>query len=337
MNAMPTEPDNSIGSAAGGVPVGPDHGGPGASRRARSTYSSREWLVLFTALAVAVLGTGAAALTPGRADASGDPIVAATTPGPARACAATGAVEPTGAASVSASSSIVASAAVANVTPPAETKRPAKAAAKRAPAKAPAPSPSLVTVGTVVDFGGYEGAPLRWRVLHADAEAVLLLSEYVVSAGAFRSEWEVANANRYGESEVRSWLQEDFLAAAFTSAQVDALLPQAGGAAAGDTVFLLSAAEVGRYLPSAARRKASPRAPAGADRVGFSGQPLSLSGAYAAWWLADAASDGFAARAVLADGRLGDRQVYYADLGVRPAIRVRRDRIAFALEIAGGE
>jgi hypothetical protein len=190
---------------------------------------------------------------------------------------------------------------------------------------------SILSVGTYVYYGTYAGVPLRWRVLDADDGALLLLSQYVVSAGAFQSDWEGKNASLYSASEVHAWLKGTFTPEAFDTTETAALLPQVGGAASGDRVFLLNAAQAKQYLPTAADRKAAPCAAAGSGQVGFSGEGLSLTGPYASWWLADAASDEYTAQEITAAGKFGNQQVYYSDLGVRPAIRVERDKIAFTL------
>jgi hypothetical protein len=199
-----------------------------------------------------------------------------------------------------------------------------------------APPTPLITVGGFVTYGEYDGAPLRWRVVDADATGFVLLSEYVVSAGAFQSDWEGRDASRYSASEVRTWLRDSFAAQAFTTKQNAALLPHIGGAAGGERVFLLSAAEVKRYFPKATARKAAPHSSAGNGAVGFSGEPLALQGAYASWWLADPASDDFSAQVVQANGNLGSQLVYSGGVGVRPAIRIDRAKTDFTFAVGGG-
>jgi len=328
MTTATKDPVRETGAGAAGA-LGT--AGAAARRSGVSRFSTREWLVLLAALAVAVIGTAAAALNPDlSAAASPTAVKEATATATVRACPATQSVEAAGLASRSATA--------ATATPSAATTRTiTKTVVRTVRTKAAASLPALVTVGTSVNFGTYGDAPLQWRVLYADDDELVLLSRYVLSAGAFQSDWEGTDASRYGASEVRAWLLGDFAAAAFTVQQSAALLPHTGGPAGTDRVFLLNAAEVERYLPKATARTAAPHVAAGADHIGFTGEALSVDGAYASWWLADAASDDFAARLVEPGGKFGSELVYYADIGVRPAIRVDRVRIDYTLDALGGD
>lgn len=317
-------------------------------------FSHKERIVLIAAILVVVGGIGAAALGTNRSTASAAPGATPVASAAAPACAATASAEATApgvqpAAATSTSATGVAavvvntaSAAGTTVKRSAQTATTKKAttSTKKASSSARTPAvpaaPSLVSVGTLVTFGKYGGAPLRWRVLDVDASGVLLVSEYILSAGAFQSDWEGRDASSYGASEVRTWLRGEFATKAFDTTQTASLLPHSGGAAGSDRVFLLSASEVQRYLPKIASRRAAPGSGAGAGRPGFSGQALSLSGPYAGWWLADPGSDGFSAQVVGVDGKLSNQLVYYGDIGVRPAIRFNRDRLNFSLDAPGG-
>jgi hypothetical protein len=194
---------------------------------------------------------------------------------------------------------------------------------------------SLLSVGAVINFGNYDGEPIQWRVLHADDDSVLLLSKYVLSAGAFQSDWEGKNASLYSGSEVRTWLKGTFMTSAFDTTQTAALLTHIGNPAGTDRVFLLSEAELKTYFPKRKSRRVAPAASAAKDQIGFSGEALTTKGAYTSWWLADAANDDFTAKIVKPDGKLGSQLVYYGDVGVRPAIRLDRDKIGFTLDAAG--
>ena len=71
-----------------------------------------------------------------------------------------------------------------------------------------------------VYFGSYEqdgdtenGAePIEWLVLQADGDWVTLISRYVLDASVYDTE----DSYVYGDGELRRWLNEDFLPAAFT-------------------------------------------------------------------------------------------------------------------------
>jgi len=348
MTARPARPSNRTRID---IPTGSVARDSGASRSRRSRLSNGEWLVLVSAVAVVIGVTTTAVLSPESSAASAAPAVT-TAPGASVVCPTPAAVEATALASAPATSTSTAAtasattaAAAAGGVSAATTKRAITSTPAKKKPKTPAASstnatstpaaPWLVSVGTVVSFGSYQDAPVRWRVLDATEDELLLLSEHILIAGAFQSDWEGSLASRYSSSEVRTWLQEEFSQRAFSAEEGTALLPHSGGVTAGDRVFLLSASELTRYLPKLAARKASPRA--GADQVGFGGEALTLSGTYASWWLADAAGEDFSAQVVEADGTLGSQPVYYADLGVRPAIRVDRTKVAFALDTQEGD
>jgi len=345
MNAMAAAPNDPMSGASDETQLASADAEQPARRGGLSRFSNKERLVLLAATAVVIVGIAAAALNPDRstASASASPSPSAVTsasssPGTASAEASVPPTASTSAASVGATGSTSATLTAATV-PHASTNGTTKATKKlvaktTSTTKAPAPAP-VFSVGAKVNFGSYAGAPLQWRVLDADGTGLLLLSEYVVSAGAFQSDWEGRNASLYSTSGVRGWLQADFAAAAFDTTQSAALVPHVGGAVGSDRVFLLSAAEVKRYLPKAADRRAAPCAAAGAGKIGISYEALALSGPYASWWLADPASDAFSAQVVKADGTLSSRLVYHADLGVRPAIRVDRGKIGLTLDAGG--
>ena len=325
-----------------------------ARRGALAWFSNREWALLLVALAVAIGGTAAAALSPDHSAASGTvnktptaSLVASGSAAPAGTATPAGgvpgaAVSTTATSTATTTSPSVTGTVAANTTTASSnsetvaTKTTAKKKKTAAKKKTTVPAAKVsFTVGSDVNFGTYASAPLRWRVLDIDDTSILLLSKYILSAGAFQSNWEGQNASLYSASEVRTWLRSTFTTKAFNTTETASLLTHVGGAAAGDRVFLLNAAEVKHYFPKAADRRAAPTVAAANDAAGASGSSLTLTGPYASWWLADAASDEYSAEVVQPTGKFGSQLVYYADLGVRPAIRVERDKIGFTLSAAG--
>lgn len=337
-----THTECGIGAEAGCVCGAPASatGAAAGSGFSLAALSRNERIALLAAIVVVVAGITAAALSPGRVDTASAATLSVTHESCPTPTATAAPLPATASSTTTAPAAITTGTVTATVTATATTRR-AVATRRPVPARptAPANAPPVVagptTRGLVVTFGTYDGAPLRWRVLADSGDELVLLSANVLTAGAFRSEWETENANRYATSEVRGWLVNQFAPTAFSAEESAALLPHVGGAVGPDRIFLLSAAEVSRYLPEAASRKATPRAGA-ATKVGYSGSPLALTGSYAGWWLADAAGSGSSARVVGADGVLGSQPVYYADLGVRPAIRVDRTKVALSLSGSGG-
>lgn len=137
------------------------------------------------------------------------------------------------------------------------------------PTPEPTPQPVLdpnpsITAGDIVRFGHYEqdndlsnGAEeIEWLVLETDGETALLISRNGLEAKAI-------GADRWEDSEIREWLNDDFLNAAFTNEEqmrlevasvtadanpADPKLNQ--GADTEDMVFLLSIQEAERYFDS---------------------------------------------------------------------------------------
>ncbi len=298
-----------------------------------SAFTKNERLTLLAATAVVIGGIAAAAVNPSPLDAA--PKVAAQSQPPHASCPTTptsaGATTTTASSATSAPATVSATGASAGTSARTavsrQTTEPRRPAARTKPApKTTQPAVSPTPAPRYVSFGSFEGAPLKWRVLAENDDELLLLSEYVLSAGAFESDWETADASAYGPSEIRAWLRTRFAPAAFSAEESAALLPHAGGAASGDAVFLLDAAETTRYLSAAVSRQAAPGTAAATGAAGYSGEALAVTRGFSAWWLADAGSQAGTAKYVGSDGVLGSQLVYYADLGVRPAIRVDRTK-----------
>lgn len=146
-----------------------------------------------------------------------------------------------------------------------------------APTSTPIPTPTPISaalslsydevqVGDHVFFGHYEQdadesngkEAIEWRVLDKQDGRVLVISEYGLDCQLYHKErkkitWE--------ESSLRTWLNNNFLNAAFTQAEQDAIptvrvaYDQADEAYTLDQVFLLSADEAKTYFKSDADRR----------------------------------------------------------------------------------
>ncbi len=142
------------------------------------------------------------------------------------------------------------------------------AAASSCAAEDLSPKEDFLTVGNIVTFGHYEqdndvsnGAePIEWIVLDVQDGKALLLSRYGLDSRPYHSEfmditWEAC--------ALRSWLNGNFMNAAFTQEEQSAILltdvdngadqgfgewNTVGGENTRDKVFLLSYAEANRYL-----------------------------------------------------------------------------------------
>lgn len=106
---------------------------------------------------------------------------------------------------------------------------------------------------TVV-FGHYEQdndvsngpEPIEWEILDTDGDRILLLSKYALDSQYY---YETDIPVSWGRSDLRGWLNANFLYDAFTEAQQTQILPVTLEKNAGaDQLFLLSLDEVNRYF-----------------------------------------------------------------------------------------
>lgn len=191
----------------------------------------------------------------------------------------------------------------------------------------------MVAVGNTVTFGVYEQdndlkngpEPLQWKVLKKTGKRVLLFSEKIIDARAFHDTY---GPTRWRVSNMRTWLNGDFMQTAFTEAEQKLIpqveLPDSGndyygvdpGVETVDRVFLLSADEMNAYFRTDPSRKAQPTEYAKAR--GFSRNPDGW------WWLRNPGEDASHASLVYKSGNiylLGER-VTRDYIGVRPALWV---------------
>jgi hypothetical protein len=123
-------------------------------------------------------------------------------------------------------------------------------------------------VGDSLSFGTWRGEPIAWRVLAVEDGRALLISEDILAIRQYDDldvtstdllDWDAA-ATTWAESDIRAWLNDEFLNSAFTEEEQQAIhLSQlstpdnpesgtSGGADTEDRVFFLSLDEVDRYF-----------------------------------------------------------------------------------------
>ena len=219
------------------------------------------------------------------------------------------------------------------------------------------PKEDFLTVGNVVTFGHYEQdadesngpEPIEWIVLDVQDGKALLLSKYVLDAKPYYTEgtditWETCT--------LRSWLNDDFLNAAFAEKERSAILltevdnskaqgfdwttvgapvSADGGNNTQDKIFLLSWAEAEKYLETAVwdsdnPDKVYPKAQAAPTEYAIrngaykSNSNKTAEGDAAGWWwLRSPGSPQSCAADVDSDGSLDDHYVDDVDGCVRPA------------------
>ncbi len=140
--------------------------------------------------------------------------------------------------------------------------------------------------GDYISFGSYEqdndktnGAEeIEWLVLEKQEDKVLVISKYALDCQQYNKEYE---AITWEKCTLRSWLNNEFLAAAFSETE-RAIIPTVTvsadknsdyntntGKATQDKVFLLSITEANKYFASDAGRLCKPTAYAEANGVFF--------------------------------------------------------------------
>ena len=196
-------------------------------------------------------------------------------------------------------------------------------------------------VGGRVFFGSYpQGAEdevydMAWKVIAVEDGNALLVSEYVLEAGAF----DTAGKVQWESSTARSFLNGDFFDTAFTDAEKERILTSEtenednptyktdGGHDTKDKVFLLGAEDIDDYLKNADLKcLATPHAVETGVSTG--------NDDYVTWWLrtpgatdTDGVQPGYTSN-VDANGSIKflGNDATFTNIGLRPAVWVKIDQ-----------
>ncbi|MBQ1212988.1 MAG: cell envelope integrity protein TolA [Clostridia bacterium] len=203
-----------------------------------------------------------------------------------------------------------------------------------------------LTAGDEVTFGKYHHHngvakyDIEWVVLEADDESVLLISKYVLDVKKYHEKhisvtWET--------SDLRTYLNGEFLAAAFTGAEQNRILTvklenpdvptqgTLGGEDTEDKVFILSNAEAEKYLVGKDYAYGVPTPYVSSlgvyiDEEGNTGRCW--------YWLRSPGASQSSVSKIDYDGTVNYRgtMVDYTKYGVRPAIRVSVEKIGSLID-----
>lgn len=175
--------------------------------------------------------------------------------------------------------------------------------------------PEVAQIGDIIYFGNYEQdnktangkEEIEWRVLDKDADGnMLVVSRYALDSRHYHNSAEQVT---WETCDLRQWLNNDFLSAAFTSAQKKNIKTVTienrdnpdyntdGGNDTKDKVFLLSIDEVITYLPSSVERVCI--ATKYTESQGSQLEGLTRS---CRWWLRSPGASSYTASAVKVDG-----------------------------------
>lgn len=186
------------------------------------------------------------------------------------------------------------------------------------------PARAALQTGQQVMLGRYpqQGeapSPIRWRVLAAQENQALLLSDLVLAA---RPVQDIASAyDTFETSDLAAWLNGEFLATAFDAQEAEALLPQAGLRVSLPTVEDLRSADYG-FTADEHRYAAGTAAAMAQGLARYNDREVS-------YWTATLAQSGRnSQRRVMQGGSIGFASMQSPDIGVRPLIRVDLSRLA---------
>ena len=164
--------------------------------------------------------------------------------------------------------------------------------------------------GKTVEFGSWNGMPIRWKVLKAKGKNHLLFAENVVTGYAFNEKR--TNMN-WSKCSLRKWLNRDFMNEAFTPAERMSIVftktfneanmtwSTPSGPETRDKIFVFSHKELLEYLPDQADR---------------------ALGEW--WWTRTMGHNVLSAECVYMDGSIYDigLNIAQTEIGVRPCIWV---------------
>lgn len=161
-------------------------------------------------------------------------------------------------------------------------------------------------IGDSIHFGAYEQdsnglngtEAIEWLVLDQQDNRLLVISKYALDTQPYSND---RTSTAWSTSNMRSWLNNDFLRAAFSvdeqtmiptvtlTTEKDSRPNTVSDSPTLDKVFLLSVAEVNQYLPSPASRVCFPVYQASLERKWDSSRRDTILGSEF-WWLRSAGS-----------------------------------------------
>lgn len=186
-----------------------------------------------------------------------------------------------------------------------------------------------------VFFGNYpqktkQAEPIKWNVIDSDADKVLLLSNNCIESLPWHKKHESIT---WDKSDIRVWLNGDFLKSAFTREEQNAILVTdldngddlkygtPVGKNTQDKIFLLSGTEINKYFSSDEKRTVKP------TNYAISHGAYTNAKGNCAWWLRSPGMTRTSPAYIASAGSVGNRahEVDEKIIGVRPAVWVKRD------------
>lgn len=210
--------------------------------------------------------------------------------------------------------------------------------------------PAFPEFESEVVFGRYEQdenydngpEPIEWLVLEVKGTKVFLLSKYCLETRIF-NEYPAHSPCYWGKSKIRTWMNEDFLNAAFTASEQEMIQlttvenhnphgMRGGGEDTLDKIYFLSRNEALQYMPEMEDRIAYPTAHAIAT-----GCEVNDKNGACYWWLRTPGARNVDIQGVRPTGRIaayGKQDVWWKTNTVRPCMWV--DIYAFEDQLPEG-
>ena len=177
----------------------------------------------------------------------------------------------------------------------------------------------------------FKVSPIRWRFLSRQDGKPMFLSEYILSTHVWNrtTHEDGIYKNNYKYSDIRRWLNDDFIDKAFTddsliaTTKVDNSTKSTGSSSnvyacenTNDKIFLLSYEEAGSYENGFSRDFTDP------NRVAYYTEYVNGSVRAGGWWTRSPAEEfgGDGAYYVPSDAKPCEGKVHYDRYGIRPAL-----------------
>ena len=185
---------------------------------------------------------------------------------------------------------------------------------------------------TPFDPGELEADPILWRVLSADGDRVLLMSEFVLFADEIHPDLKEYReiGSDFGKTQLCAKLNGEFAEEAFTAEELEAVIPyETMGKIRLPDSDMLKNREYGFGTNKSRKAWATEYA-------------IRMTGAYTYqthngnhnpyWTCVQSTTNPQNARSIKADGSIGNLYVYQKDMGIRPVVTLDMGKV----EVAGG-
>ena len=205
------------------------------------------------------------------------------------------------------------------------------------------------SVGNYVLFGNYEQdndltngkESIEWQVLAKEEDRILVISKYALDCQQYHTQDTIALPATWAKCTLRTWLNETFLKAAFSSEE-QAIIPTvtvsadknpdyntSPGSRTQDQIFLLSITEANKYFDSDDARKCVPTDYAIAQGAYTDSKYQGDSKATCWWWLRSPGFDSHYAALVIFAGSVSAHGNYVCSnkSAVRPAMWIDLNKV----------